>query len=208
LADPQTTQPAPPQTFVHAIARWMIRPLVSTAITPNHLTTLRLLTGVAAALAFAVGDYFWVCWGGLLFVSSALLDRADGELARLSGRMSEAGGRYDLFSDSFSNVIAFIGIGVGLRESFLGIWAPWLGLLAGLAVGAIFIVVMKLHDSGVKTGDAFHYPQGFDYDDALLLIGPIAWLDALLPLLLAAVVGAPLFLVFAVWNYRVVIRQK
>lgn len=186
----------------------MIRPLVSTAVTPNHLTTLRLLTGVAAALAFAVGDYFWVCWGGLLFVFSALLDRADGELARLSGRMSKAGGRYDLFSDSFSNVIAFIGIGVGLRESFLGAWAPWLGLLAGLAVGAIFIVVMKLHDSGVKTGDAFYYPQGFDYDDALLLIGPIAWLDALLSLLLAAVVGAPVFLVFAVWRYFVVTRQE
>lgn len=194
----------PPQTWVHGIARAMIRPLINTPVTPNHLTTLRLLLGLAAALAFAHGAYLWQAAGGAIFIFSALLDRADGELARLSGRMSKAGHRYDLFSDGFSNVAAFVGIGVGLRDSVLGMWAPWLGLLAGLAVAGIFIVVMLLHNVGSKPGVAFNYPHGFDFDDALFVIGPVAWLNGLLPLIIAAAIGAPLFLLFSLWRYRVV----
>ncbi len=53
----------PPKTYVHYVGRWLIRPLVNTPVTPNHLTTLRLLTGIAAAVAFAMGDYFWTVGG-------------------------------------------------------------------------------------------------------------------------------------------------
>ncbi len=81
----------PPKTYAHHVGRWLILPLVNTSVTPNHLTTLRLLTGIAAAAAFAMGDYFWTVWGGALYAVSALLDRADGELARLSDKMSSWG---------------------------------------------------------------------------------------------------------------------
>ena len=46
-------------TWVHKAARWCVRPLVSTRVTPNHITTVRLLTGLAAAVAFAVGEQEW-----------------------------------------------------------------------------------------------------------------------------------------------------
>ena len=106
----------PPRTHAHAVARWCILPLLKTPVAPNHLTTLRLLTGLAAAGAFAVGDYFWICWGGVLFVISAVLDRADGELARLSGRISPGGHWYDLSCDMLVNMVVFVGIGFGLSD--------------------------------------------------------------------------------------------
>ena len=115
------------QSWVHRCARYAVRPLVGSRVTPNHLTTIRLVTGLAAAAAFAVGDYLWTAAGGLLFVLSAFLDRADGELARISDRRSRFGHTYDLWSDAIVNVAIFVGMGFGLASSNLGSWAPWLG---------------------------------------------------------------------------------
>jgi len=196
----------PPRTHAHAVARWCIRPLLNTGVSPSHLTTLRLLTGLAAAGAFAAGDYFWTCWGGVLFAISALLDRADGELARLTGRISRGGHWYDLSSDMAVNVLTFIGIGIGLTGRVPGLWGPIMGLVSGLSVGAIFIVVFRLHSGGSHPSVAFRYPNGFDFDDTLFVIALFAWFDWLLWLLIAGAVGAPLFLMFALWRSRHVLK--
>ena len=192
---------APPKTYAHYVGRWCILPLVNTPVTPNHLTTLRLITGIAAAVAFAMGDYFWTVWGGVLYAISALLDRADGELARLSNKMSVGGHWYDLYCDALVNVVLFIGIGIGLTESVLGHWAWKMGLLSGLSIATTFWIVFRLHESGSHPSEAFNYPDGFDLDDALFLVCIFAWFDGMLPLLIAASICAPLFLIFAVWQY-------
>ena len=167
----------------------------------SWLTTLRLLTGIAAAVAFAMGDYFWTVWGGVLFAFSALMDRADGELARLSGKTSVGGHWYDLYCDLIVNVVVFIGIGIGLIESVLGHWAWKMGLLSGLSIGITFLVVFRLHESGTPPSVAFHYPDGFDLDDALFVVSIFAWFDGLLPLMITASICAPLFLIFALRQY-------
>jgi archaetidylinositol phosphate synthase len=206
-SEPQPSKPVPPpRTYVHAVARWCIRPLLHTRVTPNHLSTLRLLTGLAAAGAFAVGDYFWTCWGGVLFAISAVLDRADGELARLTGRTSQGGHWFDLSCDMTVNVLTFIGIGIGVANRVPGPWGLIMGLVSGLAVGAIFIVVFRLHSGGSNPIVAFRYPNGFDFDDALFVIAIFAWFDGLLWLLIAGTVGAPLFLIFALWRSRKVLK--
>ena len=41
------------------IAYALVHPLRDTKITPNHITTLRLLVGLSAAVAFAVGRPAW-----------------------------------------------------------------------------------------------------------------------------------------------------
>ena len=79
------------RTWAHYPARWSMRPLVGTPVTANHITTLRLATGIAAAAAFTFGDRFWDVWAGVVFVFSAFLDRADGELARLTGQSNDWG---------------------------------------------------------------------------------------------------------------------
>ena len=177
-----------------------MRPLVATAVTPNHLTTLRLATGFAAAAAFTLGDRTWDTWGGVLFVFSAFLDRADGELARISGKTSPLGHTYDLLSDAASNVMAFAAIGIGLSHGPLGAWAIVMGTVAAVAVGAIFWLVQLMSNAG----DEFAGAGGFDPDDALFIVGPAAWLGLLAPLLYAAAICAPLFLMYALWRYRTV----
>jgi archaetidylinositol phosphate synthase len=70
-------------TWSHAAARTLVRPLVGTWVRPNHLTLLRLVTGALACALLAVGGGRAELWSGILWLFSAFLDRADGELARI-----------------------------------------------------------------------------------------------------------------------------
>ncbi len=73
------------------LAYWLVRPLKNSWVNPNHLTTVRLVTGLAAAVAIAVGDAIWANVGAWLFALSNFLDHTDGELARLSGKSKQMG---------------------------------------------------------------------------------------------------------------------
>jgi archaetidylinositol phosphate synthase len=177
-------------TWTHLLARPVMRPLVGTAVRPNHITTLRLLTGVAACIALGRGNHAGMAWGGGLWLVSAFLDRADGELARLADMMSPQGHRYDYFADVCVNSLFFVAIGVGLRHSVLGRWAIPLGLLSGVSILLASIFAEQLELRSPPGSKAISGRWGFDPDDALYLMGPLAWLGWLAPILVGASVGA------------------
>lgn len=160
-------------TWVHRIVRVPVRLLVKTSVTPNHLTTLRLTTGIGAACGFAVDTPEARMIGVVVMVVSLLLDRADGELARQSGKLSQAGHRYDLIADGLSNGAVFIGIGIGLSDSVLGLWAIALGLLTGAAAIIGEILLMRLDTLGLQNTAQLGGRWGFDPDDGMFLV-PIA----------------------------------
>ncbi|HSY94049.1 MAG TPA: CDP-alcohol phosphatidyltransferase family protein [Steroidobacteraceae bacterium] len=168
----------------------MVRPLLGSRVTPNHLTTLRLFTGVAACLLFSLGTRAGMWWGGGLWLLSAFLDRADGELARIGNMMTPGGHRYDYYSDSIVNSVFFVSIGIGLRHSWLGSWSIPLGLVSGAAVflGGLFAEWLELRSP--PGTQAYSGKWGFDLDDALYLMGPLAWFGWLSPILVGASVGA------------------
>jgi phosphatidylglycerophosphate synthase len=164
--------------------------LVNSPVTPNHLTTLRLATGIGAAGAFAAGTDGARLIGAGIMVVSLLLDRADGELARQSGRMSQAGHRYDLIADGVSNAAVFVGIGLGLAGGVLGLWAVALGLVAGAAAIAGELLLMRLDTLGLQKTARMGGWWGFDPDDGMFLV-PLAVALGFAPqLLIVASVGA------------------
>ncbi len=187
-------------TWTHAMARVTVRPLLGTRVRPNHLTTLRLLTGLAACACLALGPVPGAAgWGGALWVVSAFLDRADGELARIGNMMSPGGHRYDYLVDVWVNSLFFCAIGIGLRHASLlgydpGLWTIPLGLLAG---GALLLCnwMSEIYERRVQSTRIFSGGWGFHPDDALYLLGPAAWLGWLLPVLLGAAVGTSLMAV-------------
>jgi archaetidylinositol phosphate synthase len=178
-------------SWTHLLARRLVRPLVGTAVTPNHLTTLRLLSGLAACACFALGSSAGMVWGGAIWLVSALLDRADGELARIGNMMSEGGHRYDYYTDILINTAFFVAIGVGLRHGNLGDWSIPLGLLAG---GALLLCMWwseLLEQRSAPHIRAYEGRWGFDPDDALYLMAPFAWLGWLEPVLVGAAAVTP-----------------
>lgn len=183
------------------LAALLIRPLVGTPATPNQVTALSLIVGLAAGLLFAVGAPAYH-WGAGLFMASALLDHCDGELARATETSSRFGHLFDVATGGLVHVALYAGIGIGLRHGALGGWAPVMGIVVGATVASIFIVRVDLERrKGAWTIDQ---PRlgGFEAGDAMYLVGPITWLGGLTPFLIATCVGAPLFLAWQLLAYR------
>ena len=195
-------------SWTHKIARFCILPMVNTPVTPNHLTAVRLVTGVAACVAFSIGTREWDIWGGCLWLFSAFLDRADGELARVSGKTSAIGHKFDLFCDVTVTSLFFLGAGIGLRgETLFGLelgqWPIWLGV-AGTAGVFVAEVFAELIDSAQADTGERAYPGiwGFDFDDILYLFAPVVWLDWHLYFVHGASLGAPAFALVTWWKWR------
>jgi archaetidylinositol phosphate synthase len=178
-------------TLLHRIVRPAVRAIAPTPVTPNHITTLRLLTAVAAALAFAAGGATWPAVGGGVFLLSMLLDRADGELARQTGRSSSAGHRYDVLSDCAANVLAVLGIGIG-QAPVVGALGPLLGALGGAGIAVLFWQFTGLGLAQYRSYALWGGRVVVDPDDAAILVPLLVWCGAAAPLLAAAAVATPL----------------
>src|ERR1700730_6367868 len=129
------------------LARRLVAPLVSSWVTPNHLPSLRLGVGLAAAGALIPGSYGWSNIAAVLLVVSNFLDHTDGELARMSGKTSRIGHLYDLASGAAVTVLLFVASGVDIAaktDVHLTLPPALLGLVAGTAVAMIFYLRMRI----------------------------------------------------------------
>ena len=189
-------------SWTHRLARPLIRPLIGTAVKPNHITTLRVLTALAACIALASGNRSGEIWGGVIWVLSAFLDRADGELARIGGQTSDWGHLYDYWSDVSSNALFFVAIGIGLRDSALGWWAIPMGLVSCAAVAATSILAEELEKRDGSGEKAFSGVGNFDADDVYYLFGPVAWLGWLVPFLVGTTIGATVVALVTWWRLQ------
>jgi archaetidylinositol phosphate synthase len=186
----------------------LVTPLKDTRVRPNHLTTVRLGFGIAAAAAFAQGTYGWTNLGALLLVLSNFLDHTDGELARISGKTSRIGHWYDLASDAAVTILVFVAIGVGVRSAdSLTVSPVSLGTVAGMAIALIFFLRMRIEELGGKAASRQASLGGFETEDVLYLLPLVTVCNGVTPFLVAAAVGAPLFAIWVVVDYRRVVRR-
>ncbi len=189
-------------TWTHRLARPCVRPLVGTGVTPNHITTLRLATGIIGCIGFLHGDYVWQAWGGVAWVLSVFLDCADGELARIGNMMTSRGHAYDFGVDLVVNSIVFLAIGIGLRNSWLGPWAIGLGAVAAVSVFLSSYLSEEIERFEATGKKAYSAAYGFEPDDAMFLFGPLAWLDWFAPLLVGAAIGSTAVMAVTAWRLR------
>ncbi len=210
-----------PRPWDARLARRLILPLKDSRVTPNHLTTVRLVVGLAAALAFTRGTFGFSNLGALLLVLSNFLDHTDGELARVSGKSSRIGHFYDLASDAAVTILIFIAMGVGaggmtgslinsglLDGSALDLPPVVLGGLAGCAIALIFYLRMRMEEMAGKSATQQPSLGGFETEDVLYLLPLVTLLDGVTPFLIAAAIGAPLFAVWVVIDYRRLVRRR
>jgi phosphatidylglycerophosphate synthase len=207
LAHPSSSGPRP---WDARLARRLVAPLIHSWVTPNHLTTLRLVVGLAAAAAFIPGSYGWSNLAALLLVLSNFLDHTDGELARMSGKTSRIGHLYDLASDAAVTILLFVAIGVGLvgKPGIDLIFAPAaLGGVAGTAIALIFFLRLRIEELHGKTATQQASLGGFETEDVLYLF-PLATLsNALAPMLLVASICAPVYAIWVVIDYQRALRR-
>ena len=182
------------------LALALVWPLRDTRVHPNHVTTAALLTGLAAAALYAMATPRTADLGAGLWVLASILDHADGELARLTGKVTAFGHRYDRAADLIVKLSLFAGMGASLRHGPLERWGLPLGVLGGASLLAIFLIRSAI--ARRRGPGAFRQPEagGFEIEDILYLIAPLTWLGWLAPFLVAVAIGTPLFTLWCVWS--------
>lgn len=179
------------------LAAILVRPLVKTPVTPNHVTTLSLAVGLVGAGMLAAGESSLANWGAGLFMVARFLDHFDGELARQSGKTSRFGYLYDYVAGCLSYSALFLALGIGLRDGLAGQWSIVIGVVIAPIILTTTLMAIKYSDE--SGGDSDDYPvfAGFELEDGIYLIGPIVWAGWIEPFFLLGAAGV---VIFAAWT--------
>ncbi len=94
--------------FHRPLAYLLARALLPTGVTPNQVTLLSMLLGIACGALIVSPFPGHLGWAALALVLSAIVDCADGQLARMRGTSSAFGRMLDGCSD-FTTTVASVG---------------------------------------------------------------------------------------------------
>jgi phosphatidylglycerophosphate synthase len=165
------------KSWSHLFVRPLARPLIAMGVTPNQITAFHLVMGLGIVAAIAWGTPQANFWAGIAWLVACLLDRLDGEVARIGNLSSPWGHKFDFFVDNVLGALFFVGLGIGLRHAPFGPWAMGCGLVAGVNQFTLNHVA-EAFDSSAQGEKILASKWGFDADDALYLLGPLLWFPA------------------------------
>jgi len=116
------------------LAYGLVKLVQPTPITPNQITFISLLLGLASGACYWQGTPAFFLWGAILLFLTNLFDCADGMLARLRGTSSLTGYLFDGLVDYTTNTAVLIGMLHGLHVYTDRLMFVWLvGVPAGLS---------------------------------------------------------------------------
>lgn len=120
------------QRIIDAMVRW----LALGHINPNILTVIGVALNVGCGLLFGLG---WFFQAGIALIVANLFDMLDGQVARLSGRVTRFGGFLDSSLDRLSDMVIFVGLMVFYARdieshSTLNVFLAGAGLMGSVMV--------------------------------------------------------------------------
>lgn len=96
--------------YRYPIARWIVRALMKTPVTPNQVTLVQPFFAALAGYLVTFDDPRYLVAGALAFEFRSILDCVDGALARAKNMMSPAGHAIDAMADWLGVVFLYAGI--------------------------------------------------------------------------------------------------
>jgi hypothetical protein len=147
--------------LMRPISTRIARAIIDTKITPNQVTVVAGLLGVAGGLLAATGGHLRGACAGLLVWAGAVVDCVDGDLARLRLQGSRLGQWLDTLADDVTTMALVAGLGIGLTRDGAGeIWT-----VVGVAAAIVWAVTeAKLYVDLDRLGlpiDTAQYPWFF-----------------------------------------------
>src|SRR4029450_13699655 len=120
------------QRIIDAMVRW----LAHGHINPNILTVIGVALNVGCGMLFGLG---WFFSAGIVLIVANLFDMLDGQVARLSGRVTSFGGFLDSSLDRLSDMVVFVGLMVFYARdtqfhSTLNVFLAGAGLMGSVMV--------------------------------------------------------------------------
>src|SRR3989441_8914683 len=120
------------QRIIDAMVCWLARAHIS----PNLLTFIGVAINVGSGMLFGLGHFFSA---GIALIVANLFDMLDGQVARLSGRVTRFGGFLDSSLDRLSDMVVFVGLMVFYARdtqfhSTLNVFLAGAGLMGSVMV--------------------------------------------------------------------------
>lgn len=126
--------------------------LASTGLSPNFWTSVGLGFAFLSAIAYGLNQQiqFAAIIGGILLLVSGFFDVVDGQVARITKKVSKKGGFLDSVFDKIAEVAIFLGLLVGgFAESYLVFLAITLSLLVSYVRSRAESVGVTLQGIGI-----------------------------------------------------------
>jgi CDP-diacylglycerol--glycerol-3-phosphate 3-phosphatidyltransferase len=132
----------------------MVRGLASLGVPPNILTIIGVVINLGCGVLFGFG-YFW--WAGIVLIVANLFDMLDGNVARLTGRVTKYGGFLDSTLDRLSDMGSFLGIMIFYarlteHHSTMNVFLAGVGMIASVLVS---YTTARSEGLGVKANVGF-----------------------------------------------------
>ncbi len=128
-------------------------------VTPNQVTIVAGVLGLAAFALACVGTFPAISVAGVLMIAQVILDSVDGELSRIRHMGSKLGMWLDNLSDDVIDNLLVIGLGIGIG----GTWAT-VGVLAALGRGVSAVVTYLGARAAGHPGDVMAFRWWFEHD--------------------------------------------
>lgn len=110
--------------FVSTYSRYIARWAAQRGLTPNQVTSVSMLLGLFAAIAFATGRTAGMIAGAILLQIAFMADCVDGQLARYTRQFSKLGAWLDSVFDRGKEYVVYAGLAFGavVNGDGAGIW--------------------------------------------------------------------------------------
>lgn len=161
--------------FNRPVGRVLSKILVHTPVSPNQVSIVSILIGVASGWFFARGQFILAA---IILQVCAVIDCVDGDLARALFKQSFIGKWLDLVGDQIVHLAVFLGIGIGVAR--MNPTTPALALGISAAIGVVFCLLVMLRGMKLVTDRRFLFSK---------LVDAAANRDFSLLLLILALVG-------------------
>jgi phosphatidylglycerophosphate synthase len=139
--------------IIRKISGFITGLLVNTPVTPNQVTIISLILGIASAAFFSHGAHTYTIIAGLFYFISTVFDQCDGEVARYKQMTSDFGKTFDIIVDSIVNATITIGITIAIYKTN----GSGLSIIAGLLAMTGIVISLLLttyfsHENNNNTG--------------------------------------------------------
>ena len=132
-AKPRELEDALNRRLFHPLSRRLAAGLATTFVTPNMVSVTGAMIVLAAGAFYSFVDAGWAVAAGFgLHMVWHVVDGADGDLARMTGRASPLGETVDGACDYLSHALIYLFLAIHLSD-WIGAWAYALGWAAGLS---------------------------------------------------------------------------
>ena len=143
------------------VARWIANSLKSTSISPLHVTTWFIISGLLAILFMITG---YKIFAAFFLILKSVLDAADGELARVKNTPSYVGRYYDSIADIILNFFFLLTFRQITDGSYLYMTLAFIGIQLQGTLYNYYYVILRNTVNGDTTSRVFEdsIPTAFE----------------------------------------------